>query len=147
RLGAGRRRSCKNCRVGQTGIWDQRAVQGYPGYLDSILRVRCAQHDTGRAAIEDSPTGAQDCLLVNRITKSKTRSEIIVIVHSGGGVETCRSQDSTRIEDRRRVQLLIIVAHAQVQSQFWIYSPIVLRKEPIVGEVWPGGAAGSARAA
>src|ERR1044072_9244301 len=105
RMGGGRRRSRKDCRIGQTRIWNQRAVQCYPGYLDAILRVRCAQHDAGRAAIENSPSGAHDSLLVNRITKSKTRPEIIVIAHRRGRVETGRSQGNTRIEDSRGAEV------------------------------------------
>src|SRR5882724_13720088 len=77
-LRSGRGRRGKDRRISQTWIGNQRAVERDSSDLNSILRVRCAQHNAGRAAIEDPVTCAQNSLLVNRIAKSKTRREIIV---------------------------------------------------------------------
>src|SRR6266540_1720643 len=64
RLGAHCRRRCKDGWISQARIRYQRTVKRHAGYLDSILRVRRAEHDGGGAAKEYAIATAEDGLFI-----------------------------------------------------------------------------------
>ena len=126
RLGAGCRRRRKDGRISQAGIRYQRTVKRDSSHLDSVLRVGRAQHDAGSAAKEDSIAAADDGLLIDRITESKTRRKVVAVAHRSSRIETNGGQGGARVIHSWISQLLVVVTQTNVQRQLLIYPPVVL---------------------
>src|SRR6185503_9782712 len=144
---AGSRRCAENVWIDGTRIRNQRAIQAHARHLDSVLRMRGAEHDRGRASEEDSVTAAHDCLLVKRITESETRSKVVAIAHRSRGVQTYPSQSSTRIVHRRIREILKVVAQTEIQRQLRTHAPVVLNEKTELIQVGMRLRSGGTRAA
>src|SRR5262249_19166649 len=116
------------------------------GNLNSILRMRRAEHNRRRSAIENSIASTQDRLLVDRIAEAHTRREVIAVAYLSDGAETGSRQRRTWIVHGGIGKLLVVVAQTKIQGQPRIDAPVVLHKESIVLHVRKRRASGGARA-
>src|SRR6188472_1338393 len=109
---AGRWRCSEDVRISRTRIRRERAVQTDTCHLNSVLRMRRAEHDRGRASEENSVTAAEHGLVVERITETKTWTKVISIANGRGRVKAYSSKRRARIVHRRVSQVLQVVTQA-----------------------------------
>ena len=106
-------------------------------HVDAVVRVRRADHDGRRAAVEDAVAAADDGAAggVRRPCKSKPRRDVVVIFRNLGRVDAGGGKLRIRITNRGLRDLLEVVAKAGVDRQLRIELPFVMHERGVLGHV------------
>src|SRR6185503_9573759 len=110
-------------------------VQAHARHLNSVLRMRCAEHDRGCASEEDSVTAAQHGLIVEPVTESETWSKVVAIANGCRRVQANCRERSARIVHSRIGEVLQVVTEAEVEGEFRRHAPVVLNEEAELVEI------------
>ena len=97
--------------------------------------MRRAQHDRGRASIEDAVATSHDSLVVEGITETEARREVIGVTHRRGRIQTGCGQRGARVTDGRIGEILKVVAQSEIERQLRSHTPVVLHEQAILVQI------------
>src|SRR4051794_15411467 len=126
---------------------DERAAEAERLHVDAVVRMRRADHDRGRAAVEDAVAAANDGAAggVRRPRKPKPRRDVVVVLGDFARVDARRGKLRISIANGWLRDFLEVVAQSGVDRQLRIELPFVVYECGVLGHVRIRDRSGRAR--